>query len=159
MFSSYQAYTLDASEGGEVKGTSNGVVHVVPYGDKYTVFGGNMYKETDLTLSSGHNTVDFKEDFKIHNAIASIVDSKVSAIVNMSANNLFGEKNPTAYVAVYDSENNLVSCRLAKTDADKTEYSFDMGNVFTKGETYTLNVMIWDEDQKPLINVYEIIVQ
>ena len=159
LFSSYQAYTLDASEGGEVKGTTNGVVHVVPGVDKYAVYNSNVYNETDIKLASGHNKIEFKEDFKIHDAIASIVDNKVSAIVNMSANNIFGEKNPTAYIAIYDSENNLVSCRLAKTDASKTEYSFDMGNVFTKGESYTLNVMIWDEDQKPLINVYEIIVQ
>ena len=80
-------------------------------------------------------------------------------MVNLSANNLFSEKNPVAYVAVYDSEGNLMSCRLSKTDAAKKEYNFDMGDIFTKGETYTLNVMVWDENQKPLINVYEIIVQ
>ena len=159
LFNTYQAYTLDASEGGEVKGTANGVEHEVPSGDKYAVYNGNIYKETDLTLNSGHNTVEFKDDFKIHNAIASFTDSKVSAIVNLSANNLFGEKEPTAYVAVYDDKGDLMSCRLAKTDAAKNEYTFDMGDVFTKGETYTLNVMIWDKDQKPLINVYEIIVK
>ncbi|MBQ7900712.1 MAG: hypothetical protein IJ365_01950, partial [Clostridia bacterium] len=76
-----------------------------------------------------------------------------------SANNLFGEKNPTAYVAVYDDDHNLVSCRLAKTDPATGEYTFDMGNIFVKGNAYTLNVMIWDEDQKPLVNVYAIIVQ
>ena len=159
-FNSYETYTLAASAGGSVTGTTTpGKVHIVPVGDKYGIFNSTPYRETDITLLSGHNTVEFKDDFKIHSAVASVVDTNVNAVVNLSANNLFGEKNPTAYVAVYDDVGNLVSCRLAKTDPATGEYSFDMGNTFVNGNTYTLNVMIWDEDQKPLINVYEIIVK
>lgn len=169
-FKSFPNYLVDATTGGMVYGTTEGgKIYCVPDEEKYAVVNGTLCTDTvDGVISSNAtatinasssttNTVEFSKNFAIESLSAASSSNGVTADVELSAKNFWGETTPKIIVAIYDElSGNLLDCKMVDTTSDMSQQTFELDCKIVSGFNYIVKAMIWDADVKPLTTSYRI---
>ena len=101
---SSEKYTVNAASGGIVEGTATaGVVKVTPADNRYTLVGSAKSTGGNVSISTGTTSITFPEDFALGNISASSGENGiVTASLSITAENMYGAKNPTVYCSLYE---------------------------------------------------------
>ncbi len=154
-------YTVSAGTGGKVYGTyTAGQVFIAPTGDYVGKVGSTYYKDRNATVTASDNTSPVAVTFEpiVGSSSAAKTDTgvKVEATMNTS---IWSGQNKRTLVAVYEVVNEkevLVGVSVDDTLEDRV---FDIDCTLKAGSTYSVSIMIWDENNTPMIQKYCINVQ
>ena len=131
-------YTLDIGKGGKViLGKTAGTINAVPEMGRGVLVNTTRSLGGVLTLSSGLNTVDFPGITQVN---AEMQENSVSGDISVDMD--------TKYVllaAIYDEDNQLIGTKVIEYTEQDTEIELDIDGTFTEGNTYYLNLFIWND--------------
>lgn len=101
---SSEKYTVNAASGGIVEGTTTaGVIKVTPADNRYALVGSAKSTGGNVSISTGTTSITFPEDFALGNISASSGENGiVTASLSITAENMYGAKNPTVYCSLYE---------------------------------------------------------
>lgn len=156
-FKSFETYTVKAGKGGSVDTVSRGVIALNPDIGMVAQVGEKIYGVENTNISAGTTEVKFVKDFIINNVTADKTNKTVS--VEYIAENYENEPEPKLFVAVYekfsDNSNQLVKVNISEF-TNGTTASFNLGDDLEAGKTYIIKAMMFNKNQRPLTNYYEI---
>lgn len=151
---SFADYTVQASTGGDVLGTTTGGIVCITPDTGYYCKVNNVECEAGNVSITANTTINFiKKDFYINSVDATKQQSAVTGIADIFADNTSGESNPILCVAVYDAETkSMLSCDIQNASTDKKPFTIDCA--LESNKTYIVKAMIWNAQQKPLTSIY-----
>lgn len=156
-FKSFQDYTVKATVGGDVLGTtSGGTVKIVPNkGYSCTVDGVKCTSETATIKTTSEIVFTLETDFAINDLNASKNPASVSGQADIIAENTSNEPNPILCVVVFEKESGkMLSCDIQSASTAVKE--FEIGCTLEDNKSYIVKAMIWNANQKPLTSTYTI---
>lgn len=156
-FKSFADYTVKATAGGEVIGTtSGGTVKVVPdKGYSCTVDGVKCTTETTTVKANSEIVFTLEKDFVINDLDATKNSASVSGSADITAENTANEPEPILCVVVFEeASGKMLSCDIQPASTAVKE--FEIGCTLENDKTYIVKAMIWNANQKPLTSVYSI---
>ena len=125
--------------------------------------GGKTYGTENINVSAGTTDVKFvkdsstKKDFSIDKVTADKTNKTVS--VDYTAANYGSEPEPKLFVAIYEkqSDNSRLLVKVNASDCTSgTTAAVNLGNDLETGKTYIIKAMMFNKNQQPLTNYYEI---
>ena len=157
VFKSFETYTIKVSKGGSVDAAGNGVISLKPDMGMAAQIGGKTYGAENVNVSSGTTEVKFVKDFSISSVTADKTNNTAS--VDYTATNYESEPEPKLFVAVYEKQSDN-SKLLVKVNASEctngTTAAVNLGDDLEAGKTYIIKAMMFNKNQQPLTNYYEI---
>ena len=157
VFKSFETYTIKVSKGGSVDTAGNGVISLKPDMGMAAQIGGKTYGAENVNVSSGTTEVKFVKDFSISSVTADKTNNTAS--VDYTATNYESEPEPKLFVAVYEKQSDN-SKLLVKVNASEctngTTAAVNLGDDLEAGKTYIIKAMMFNKNQQPLTNYYEI---
>lgn len=163
VFKSFETYTIKAGKGGSVDTVGSGVVSLKPDTGMAAQVGGKTYGTENINVSAGTTDVKFvkdsstKKDFSIDKVTADKTNKTVS--VDYTAANYGSESEPKLFVAIYEkqSDNSRLLVKVNASDCTSgTTAAVNLGNDLETGKTYIIKAMMFNKNQQPLTNYYEI---
>lgn len=131
-------YTLDLEDGGAVLlDKLAGTINVVPLMGRGVLVNRTRTLGGVVTLSTGLNTVDFPGITQVN---AEMQENSVSGDISVDMD--------TKYVllaAIYDEDNQLIGTKVIEYTQQDTEIELDIDGIFTEGNTYYLNLFVWND--------------
>lgn len=144
---SSEKYTVNAALGGIVEGTTTaGVVKVTPADNRYALVGSAKSAGGNVSISTGTTAITFPEDFALGNILASSGENGiVTASLSITAENMYGAKNPTVYCSLYEGSK-LVEITIFPAVTESTTITFTTP---VSGDYY-VKAFILDETSAPV---------
>lgn len=147
-FKSSEKYTVNATAGGIVEGTSTpGKIKVTPNKYNYALIGSATSTGGNMNISTGTTEVKFLSCFAV-SSISNVKDGNgiVTSTIKVEADNKIEASNPTLYCSLHEENGKLVDIKAfdAKTGTEIFAFTTPVnGNYFVKA-------FILDENLIPL---------
>ena len=163
LFKSFETYTIKAGKGGSVDTVGSGVISLKPDAGMAAQIGGKTHGAENVNVSAGTTDVKFvkdssiKKDFSINNVTADKTNNTAS--VDYTAANYGDEPEPKLFVAVYEkhSDNSRLLVKVNASECTNgTTAAVNLGDDLEAGKTYIIKAMMFNKNQQPLTNYYEI---